>query len=341
MGAQTKKKRKKHAQQNTVWIDMDRNLALELVRVTEAAAISAARWMGRGDKHSADEAAVKAMRTRLNDIEFNARIVIGEGERDEAPMLFIGEKVGKGHGLEMDIAVDPLEGTDITAKGGNNAIAVLAAAPKGHLLHAPDVYMNKIAVGPLAKGVIDLDKSVKENIHAVAKVLKKDVRDITVIVLDRDRHKDLIREIREVGARIRLIQDGDIAGAIAPSIPNSGIDLLLGIGAAPEGVIAAAALQCFGGEIQGRLLFKNEEQVQRAKAMGITDPHQRLLIDDMAKADQCLFVATGVTDGEILEGVKFTATGAVTHSVVTRSKTKTTRQIMTTHVFESRGKSNN
>jgi fructose-1,6-bisphosphatase II len=310
---------------------MDRNLALEFVRVTEAAALNAARLMGKGDKHAADEAAVKAMRSRLNDLPFTGRVVIGEGERDEAPMLFIGEMVGKGGEPFVDIAVDPLEGTTPTAQGGYNAMAVLAAAPKGHLLHAPDVYMDKIAVGPKAKGSIDLDKSVKENIFSVAMALEKDVSDITVVVLDRERHTKLIADIRAVGARIRLIQDCDIAGAIAPCIPESGIDMLLGIGAAPEGVISAAALQCLGGEIQGRLHFVKEADKERAHKMGIQDLHKKLFMEDLAKGDNCLFVATGVTNGDMLDGVRFTSHGAITHSIVTRSKSGTTRFIQTHH----------
>ena len=248
---------------------MDRNLALEFVRVTEAAAISSSKWMGRGNSHAADQAAVEEMRLRLNSIGFDGKVVIGEGERDEAPMLFIGEKVGKGGPLKFDIAVDPLEGTAITAKGLPNAIAVLAAAPQGRLLHAPDTYMDKIAVGPKAVGAIDLDASVKDNIHAVADRLSKDVEDITVIILERDRHKKLIEDVRKVGARIMLIGDGDVSGAIAPSLEHSPVDMLMGIGAAPEGVIAAAALKCLGGEIQGRLKFRNEEEVFRYESMRV------------------------------------------------------------------------
>ena len=313
---------------------MDRNLALEFVRATEAAALSSARWMGKGDEKKADKAAVEAMRKTFSSISIKGTIVIGEGERDNAPMLYIGEKVGSGSGLEVDIAVDPLEGTTITAKGGNNAITVLAAAPKGQLLNAPDTYMDKIAVGKEASGVIDLDAPVKENIQAVADKLGKKCEDLTVIVLERDRHKKLIEEIRKCNARIRLIGDGDIAGALAPTIPGSGVDMLMGIGAAPEGVIAAAALKALDGEIQGRLKPRNEEEIERAKKMGIKDIDKKLMMDDLVKGNRAMFAATGVTDGTILRGVRYTGTGAITHSIVMRAKTKTVRFIEAHHNFE-------
>lgn len=313
---------------------VDRNLALEFVRATEAAALSSAKWMGKGDENKADKAAVEAMRKTFSNISIKGTVVIGEGERDKAPMLYIGEKVGSGSGLEVDIAVDPLEGTTITAKGSNNAITVLAAAPKGQLLNAPDTYMDKIAVGKEASGVIDLDAPVKENIRAVADKLGKKCEDITVIVLERDRHKKLIEEIRKCNARIRLIGDGDIAGALAPSVPGSGVDMLMGIGAAPEGVIAAAALKALDGEIQGRLKPRNEEEIERAKKMGIKDIDKKLMMDDLVKGNRAMFAATGVTDGTILRGVRYTGTGAITHSIVMRAKTKTVRFIEAHHNFE-------
>ena len=313
---------------------VDRNLALEFVRATEAAALSSAKWMGKGDENKADKAAVEAMRKTFSSISIKGTVVIGEGERDKAPMLYIGEKVGSGSGLEVDIAVDPLEGTTITAKGGNNAITVLAAAPKGQLLNAPDTYMDKIAVGKEASGVIDLDAPVKENIRAVADKLGKKCEDLTVIVLERDRHKKLIEEIRKCNARIRLIGDGDIAGALAPSVPGSGVDMLMGIGAAPEGVIAAAALKALDGEIQGRLKPRNEGEIERAKKMGIKDIDKKLMMDDLVKGNRAMFAATGVTDGTILRGVRYTGTGAITHSIVMRAKTKTVRFIEAHHNFE-------
>src|SRR3989338_123358 len=313
---------------------MDRNLALEFVRVTEAAAISAAKYMGRGDEKAADNAAVDLMRKSFNGLDIDGTIVIGEGERDEAPMLYIGEKVGKGNGMKIDIAVDPLEGTTITAKGGSNAISVLAAAPKGNMLHAPDTYMDKIAVGPKAKGSIDLDATPEENINAVAQKLGKDPSEITVIILERDRHKKLIEDVRKAGARIRLIGDGDISGALSPAFEESGIDILMGIGATPEGVIAAAALKTLGGEIQGRLKFRNDDERKRAKEMGfLKDIDMKLKMNDMIKGDKAMFAATGVTNGEILKGVRFTSKGAVTNSLVMRSWSGTVRFIEAHHDF--------
>tara|TARA_Y100000310_G_scaffold131979_1_gene131084 strand:+ start:585 stop:1616 length:1032 start_codon:yes stop_codon:yes gene_type:complete len=319
---------------NNYPITMDRNLAMEFVRATEAAALSSARWMGKGDKNSADNAAVEAMREVFKVVDINGRVVIGEGERDEAPMLYIGERVGSKKGLKVDIAVDPLEGTDVTSKGGNNAMSVLAAAPEGTLLHAPDTYMDKIAVGPKAVGAVDLDASVDDNLKAVADKLGKDVEEVTVIILDRDRHVDLIKKVRKCGCRIRLVGDGDIAGAMAPAIEDSGVDILLGTGAAPEGVIAAAALKSLGGEIQGRLNFRNEDEKKRAKKMGIKDLNMKFMIDDLVNSDEAMFAATGVTDGTLLKGVRFTSDGAVTHSMVMRSKTKTVRFIEGQHKFE-------
>jgi fructose-1,6-bisphosphatase II len=313
---------------------MDRNLALDFVRATEAAAISSAYWMGKGDEKSADQAAVEAMRKAFGIIDMDGTIVIGEGERDEAPMLYIGEKVGSGKGLKLDIAVDPLEGTTITARGDPNAMSVFAAAPAGCLLNAPDTYMDKIAVGPKCVGAVDLDASVEENLHAVAEKLDKPIDEVTVIILDRDRHKETIEKIRKCGSRIRLIRDGDIAGALAPAIEDSGVDILIGIGGAPEGVVAAVALKCLGGEIQGRLKLRNENEIERAKKMGVKDINKKLMMNDLVQGDESMFAATGVTDGTILQGVRFLSDGAKTHSIVMRAKTKTVRFIEARHKFE-------
>jgi len=310
---------------------MDKNLSLDFARVTEKAAIASALWVGKGDKHKADEAATEAMRSAFNNIDFKGTIVIGEGERDEAPMLFIGEEVGSGDGMEVDIAVDPLECTNSVAYGRPNAIAVLAAAPKGNLLHAPDTYMNKIAVGPAAKGKIDLDNSVEKNLNAVAKALDKPVEEVTVIILDRDRHKDLVEEIRSVGSRIIFIPDGDISAAIAPSSDNNDIDILLGVGAAPEGVIAAAALRCLGGEFQGRLSFRDDADKERAKKMGIQDLNKKYTAEELVKGDKYFFAATGVSTGPLLKGITFDSYGAKSHSLVMRGKTGTRRYITAHH----------
>lgn len=314
---------------------MNRNLALEFVRVTEAAALAAGRFIGRGDKNAADQAAVTAMRGALNSIDFEGEIVIGEGEMDEAPMLYIGEKVGTGKGIQVDIACDPLEGTSITAKGGSEAIAVIAAGEKGNLLRAPDMYMDKIAVGPRARGAIDITKSPAWNVKEVAKALQKDVQDMMVIILDRDRHKDLIGEVRAMGARIRLIGDGDVSAALATAQVESGIDILLGIGGAPEGVISAAALRCLGGDMQGKLIFESEAQKQRAKTMGVTDPNKVYGLEEMAKGN-VMFIATGVTRGSYLAGVRYFGGGAHTHSVVMRSETGTVREINARHQFDKK-----
>jgi len=313
---------------------MDRNLALDFVRATEAAAISSALWMGKGNENAADQAAVEAMRKAFSIIDMDGSIVIGEGERDEAPMLYIGEKVGSGKGMKLDIAVDPLEGTTITARGDPNAMSVFAAAPSGCLLNAPDTYMDKIAVGPKCVGAVDLDASVEENLHAIAEKLDKPIDEVTVIILDRDRHKEIIEKVRKCGSRIRLIRDGDIAGALAPAIEESGVDILMGTGGAPEGVIAAVALKCLGGEIQGRLKFRNEEEKNRAKKMGIKDLEKKYLMNDLVRSDEAMFAATGVTDGTILKGVQFLSHGAKTHSIVMRAKTKTVRFIEAHHSFE-------
>jgi len=312
---------------------MDRNLALEVVRVTEAAALSASMLMGRGDEKAADQAAVDAMRRALNGLAIEGTVVIGEGERDEAPMLFIGEKVGSG-GPKVDIALDPLEGTTITAKGGHNALAVVAMAAEGGFLNAPDVYMDKIAVGVgLPDGVVDLDQKPEQNLRELAKARKVEVSDIVACILDRPRHAELIARVRAAGARIMLISDGDVSGVIATSQPDSGVDIYLGSGGAPEGVLAAAALRCIGGQMQGRLLFRNDEERARAKKWGVTDLNRKYGMLDMAKGD-VMFAATGVTDGAMLRGVRRSRAGATTHSIVMRSKTGTVRVIEAHHNFE-------
>ncbi|MEQ8398619.1 class II fructose-bisphosphatase [Thalassobaculum sp.] len=311
---------------------MDRNLALEAVRVTEAAALAASRLMGRGDEKAADQAAVDAMRTALNNLEIDGTVVIGEGERDEAPMLFIGEKVGRG-GPKIDIALDPLEGTTITAKGGANALAVVALASEGGFLNAPDVYMDKIAVGGgLPDGVVDLDATVEENLKNLAKAKKADVSDIVACILDRPRHAELIAKVREAGARIMLISDGDVSGVIATSQPTSGVDIYLGSGGAPEGVLAAAALRCIGGQIQARLLFRNDDERSRAKRWGIEDLDRKYGLMELAGGD-VMFAATGVTNGTMLKGVRRYTGGAYTHSIIMRSTTGTVRTIEATHDF--------
>ena len=286
--------------------------------------------MGRGSEHDADHAAVEAMRKMLNTINFNGRVVIGEGERDEAPMLFIGEEVGTGAGPKLDIALDPLEGTTICAKGGTNACSVIAIAEQGNFLHSPDIYMDKIAVGCEARGTISLEKSPTANLKAVAKAKRCKIEELTVCILDRPRHEQLIKEVRLAGARIFLIGDGDVSAAIAAATPNSDIDMLLGIGGAPEGVLSAAALRCLGGDIQGRLLFSREEEKSRAKSMGIDDLDKIYKIDDLASGN-VMFCATGVTTGTFLDGVKFFAGHARTHSVVMRSQSGTVRYITAEH----------
>ncbi len=312
---------------------MDRNLALEAVRVTEAAALSASRLMGRGDEKAADQAAVDAMRQALNGLAIDGTVVIGEGERDEAPMLFIGEKVGSGHGPRIDIALDPLEGTTITAKGGSNALAVIAMAEAGGFLNAPDVYMDKIAIGGGFGDVIDLDETPAGNLKNLAKAKGAEVADLVVCILDRPRHSELIARVREAGARIMLISDGDVSGVIATARPDSGVDIYLGSGGAPEGVLAAAALRCIGGFMQGRLLFRNDDERARAQRCGIKDFNRKYGLLDLAKGD-VMFAATGVTSGTMLQGVRRFAGGAVTHSMVMRSKTGTVRIIEAQHNFE-------
>jgi fructose-1,6-bisphosphatase II / sedoheptulose-1,7-bisphosphatase len=313
----------------------DRNLALELVRVTEAAALAASRWIGRGRKNDADGAAVEAMRKAFDQVAIDGTVVIGEGEMDEAPMLYIGERVGCG-GPAMDIAVDPLEGTTLTAKGGPNAIATVAMAEKGGFLHAPDIYMDKIAVGGgLPEGVVDLDAPVAENLRNLARAKRRDVADLVVCTLDRDRHKELVTKCREAGARIVLISDGDVAGVIATAMPDAEIDIYLGSGGAPEGVLAAAALRCIGGQMQGRLMFEDDTQIERARRMGVSDPKHKYGIAEMAKGD-VMFAATGVTSGAMLRGVRRSGAGAVTQSIVMRSKSGTVRIIEAHHNFATK-----
>ena len=310
---------------------MDRNLTIEAVRVTEAAAIAAAEVMGRGDEKLADQAAVDAMRTALNRLQMAGTVVIGEGERDEAPMLFIGEEVGTGDGPKIDIALDPLEGTTITAKGMPNGLAVLALSDAGGLLNAPDVYMDKIAAGPdVPTDAIDLDNTAAENINNVAEVVGKDPNDVVACILDRPRHAELISAVREAGARIMLIGDGDVAGVMATAMPETNIDIYMGTGGAPEGVLAAAALRCIGGNIQGRLLFRNDDERARAAKVGVEDLNRKYAITDLAEGD-VIFAATGVTDGNMLQGVRRTASTISTESVAMRARTGTVRWIRMQH----------
>ena len=313
----------------------DRNLALELVRVSEAGALAASRWMGRGNKNEADGAAVEAMRRAFDSVAIDGTVVIGEGEMDEAPMLYIGEKVGCG-GPAMDIAVDPLEGTTITAKGGPNAMATVALAERGNFLHAPDIYMDKIAVGAgLPPGVVDLDAPVGENLRNLAAAKKIDIGELVLCTLDRDRHAEMIAKAREAGARITLIGDGDVSGVIMAAQAESGVDIFIGSGGAPEGVLAAAALRCLGGQMQGRLLFDDDAQIARARDMGVADPKKKYELMEMAKGD-VMFAATGVTTGPMLRGVRRFGTGAVTHSLVMRSKSGTVRYVEAQHNFATK-----
>jgi fructose-1,6-bisphosphatase II len=316
---------------------MDRNLAMEVVRVTEMAAIASARLMGRGNKNESDQVAVDAMRRAFDALHINGTVVIGEGERDEAPMLYIGEKVGRRNpeDPEVDIALDPLEGTNLCAYGRPGGISVVAMAGKGKLLNAPDTYMEKIAVGPRAKGAIDLRRSAAENLHSIAEKMKVYVSDLTVMILDRERHADLIKEVRSAGARIRLIEDGDVAGAISTCFEDAGVDVLMGTGGAPEGVIAAAAIRSVGGDMQGRLVPRNNEEIARAKRMGITDMSKIYTAEELA-GGEVMFAASGVTTGDFLRGVRFFGTGCETHSVVMRSKTGTVRFIQSRHKFDQK-----
>jgi fructose-1,6-bisphosphatase II / sedoheptulose-1,7-bisphosphatase len=309
---------------------MDRNLALEVVRVTEAAALAASRLMGRGDEKAADQAAVDAMRNALNSLAIEGTVVIGEGERDEAPMLYIGEKVGAG-GPRIDIALDPLEGTTITAKGGQNALAVVAMAEEGGFLNAPDVYMDKIAIGPdLPDGLADLDAGPEENLRQLAKAKGMEIVDLVACILDRPRHTELISRVRAAGARIMLISDGDVSGVISTARPDSGVDIYMGSGGAPEGVLAAAALRCIGGQMQGRLVFRNDDERGRARRLGIGDLNRKYSMQDLAKGD-VMFAATGVTDGAMLKGVRRGPHTATTHSIVMRSKSGTVRVVEAEH----------
>ncbi|MCL5057494.1 MAG: class II fructose-bisphosphatase [Actinobacteria bacterium] len=310
---------------------MDRELTLELVRVTEVAALASSQWMGRGKKNEADGAAVNAMRAMFDTVAIKGTVVIGEGEMDEAPMLYIGEKVGCAESPEVDVAVDPLEGTNILAKGLPNALSVVAMADKGNLLHAPDMYMQKIAVGPRAAGKIHIDDPVERTLEIVARVQNKRISDCTVMILDRPRHKKIIEAVRNAGGRVRLIGDGDVGSAIYTAIPDTGIDLCVGIGGAPEGVIAAAALKCLGGEMQARLWPEDDAERSRCAQMGIADTSRILYMDDMVKGD-AIFAATGVTDGELLKGVRMLGNDlAETHSLVMRYKNKTVRYIKAIH----------
>ena len=316
---------------------MERELALEVVRVTEMAALASARWMGRGKKNEADEAATSAMRAMFDSVSIKGTVVIGEGEMDEAPMLYIGEKVGDGTGIEVDVAVDPLEGTNIVANGLDNAISVLAIANKGNLLHAPDMYMEKLAVGPQLAGKVSIEDPLEKTLEIASRHLGKKITDLTIMMLDRERHKHLVKTIREVGARIKFLSDGDVAGAIAPAMPESGIDLYVGSGGAPEGVLAAAALKCLGGELQGRLMPTNDAEYQRCKDMGLNNPKKVLTMDDMVGKDDVIFAATGVTSGSFLKGVRFlSGERAETHSLVMRAKTRTIRNIHTLHYLPNK-----
>ena len=311
--------------------DPTRNLALELVRVTEAGALAAGRFMGRGDKEGADGAAVNAMRIVLQTVDMNGIIIIGEGEKDNAPMLYNGENVGNGSSPDVDVAVDPIDGTRPLAFGRSNSLATVALAPRGTMFDpGPFVYMNKLAVGPAAKGVINIEKSITENLREIAKAMGKDVDDLTTIILDRDRHKDMIAEIRRAGARIRIIPDGDVAAALMTAWPDSGVDVLFGVGGTPEGVIAACALRAMGGEIQGKLYARDEDELRRGREAGY-DFDRILTMDDLVSSEDVFFAATGITDGELLHGVRYFGDGASTDSLVVRGLTGTVRQISATH----------
>ena len=312
---------------------MDRSLAIEFARVTEAAAINCAHWIGKGEKNMADGAAVEAMRKMFDTVAISGTVVIGEGEMDEAHMLYIGEKVGKG-GVEVDIAVDPLEGTNLTAKNMNGAIAVMAIAEKGGLLHAPDMYMDKIVVGPKAKGAIDINLPPEENMLNVAKALGKNVRDLNIVMLERERHQYIVDAARKLGARCKFISDGDVSPVIATSFGTEGIDMMMGKGGAPEGVIAAAAIKCMGGDMQGRLVPETEEEIRRVHEMGIADVNKVLTLDDLVSTNDVYFVATGVTNGDMLKGVRFTEKHAITHTVVMRGLTSTIRFIEAYHDYD-------
>ena len=303
---------------------------LDFVKVTEAAALAASRWMGRGERDAADAAAVERMRETLNEMDIKGKIVIGEGERDEAPMLYIGEVVGRG-GVEVDIAVDPVEGTNLVANGLPNSIAVLAVTAKGGLLNAPDTYMAKLAVGPKAAPYVHIDATVTENLQVVANALERPIGDVAVVILDRPRHKELIEEVRNAGAKIKLISDGDVDAAIATAIDGTGIQVCMGTGGAPEGVLAAAALKCLGGGFMGRLKPRNEDEIKRAKEMGFDNVDKVLTMDDLVKSDDVTFVASGITDGDLVRGVRFFGNGARTHSIIMNSQASTVRFVETVH----------
>jgi fructose-1,6-bisphosphatase II len=316
---------------------MERELALEVARVTEMAALASARWMGRGDKNAADGAATAAMRAMFDSVSVHGTVVIGEGEMDEAPMLYIGEELGNRQGPMVDVAVDPLEGTESVAKGLDNALSVIAIAGKGQLLHAPDIYMEKLAVGPQLKGFLRIDDPVEETLSKAARLLNKGISDLTVLILDRERHQTMINKLRQTGVRIKLLGHGDVSGAISTAFPESGIDLYMGSGGAPEGVLAAAALRCLDGEIQGRLMPETEEDVERCKNMGLEDPRRVLTMTDMVGTGDVIFSATGITAGELLSGVRYMpGDRAETHSIVMRAKTKTVRFIRSIHYLPNK-----
>ena len=312
---------------------MNRELSMEFVRVTEAAAIACGHSVGRGDKNGADQLAVDAMRKMFDTVNISGTVVIGEGEMDEAPMLYIGEKVGCG-GPEVDIAVDPVEGTNLVAKGQPGAIAVIAIAPKGCLLHAPDMYMDKIAVGPRARGCIDIDAPVKENLERVAKALERGVKDLTVVVLDRERHQGIIEDVRRAGARIQLITDGDVNPVVNAGIEGTGVHMYIGKGGAPEGVLAAAAIKCLGGDFQARLCPEDDEQVARCLKMGIGDINRVLTLDDLVKGDDCMFTSTAITDCNLLQGLNYFGNGVRTHTISMRYQTGTVRFVDAVHTFD-------
>lgn len=316
---------------------MERELALEIVRVTELAALASAPWIGRGVKGEADQAATSAMRAMFDSVSIRGTVVIGEGEMDEAPMLYIGERVGNGEGPEVDVAVDPLEGTEIVAKGMSNALSVIAIAPAGKLLHAPDMYMAKLAVGPELRGKLSLNDPLEETVRKAAEVLNKDLSELTVMILERERHREHIRILRELGVRIRFLTAGDVSGAIAPAFPDSDIDMYVGSGGAPEGVLAAAALKCLGGDFQGRLMPDSEADIERCKQMGLKDPLGLLTMEDLVGNEDVIFAATGVTPGEFLGGVRYLpGQRAETHSIVMRAKTGTVRMVKTSHYLPNK-----
>ncbi|GEL08382.1 class II fructose-bisphosphatase [Salisediminibacterium halotolerans] len=315
---------------------MERSLSMELVRVTEAAALACGRWMGRGQKEEADQAATEAMRDVFDTIPMKGTVVIGEGEMDEAPMLYIGETLGNGFGPRVDVAVDPVEGTNIVAKGTWNALAVLGVADNGHLLHAPDMYMDKIAVGPESVGLVDIDAPVKANIAAVAKARGKDPEDIVVAILNRQRHEKLIDDVREAGSRIKLMDDGDVAAAINTAFEDTGIDMMIGSGGAPEGVLAAIGLKCLGGDFQGKLLPEDDAQLKRCQEMGIEDVNNVLRMSDLVSGDDAIFAATGITDGELLRGIQYKGTSGTTQSLVMRAKSGTVRFVDGKHELKKK-----